>query len=173
MSAQTRYGFSTPIGAAGGIVDLAPYAIDTFLNEENTGVMKFGIGVVCGTKKGVNVKKPVAASTAADFVGIAVNNRTTEYDMEGTVHIRKDKAMGVMAYGRVYGRVKTGVAPAFGDAVYMVVSGNEAGYFSNSADDGIAIKARFMGAVDSSNKVAEIELFNQAQEVPAPESKVE
>ena len=34
MSAQNKYGFSTPIGAAGGIVDLAPYAIDTFLNEE-------------------------------------------------------------------------------------------------------------------------------------------
>ena len=33
MSAQTRYGYATPIGAAGGIVDLAPYAVDTFLRR--------------------------------------------------------------------------------------------------------------------------------------------
>lgn len=25
MSAQTKYGYSTPIGAAGGIVDVAPH----------------------------------------------------------------------------------------------------------------------------------------------------
>ena len=30
MSAQTKYGYSTPIGAAGGIVDVAPHQIDTF-----------------------------------------------------------------------------------------------------------------------------------------------
>ncbi|MGN9096384.1 hypothetical protein [Flintibacter porci] len=42
MSAQTRYGYATPIGAPGGIVDLAPYAIDTFLNDEENGVLKFG-----------------------------------------------------------------------------------------------------------------------------------
>ena len=45
MSAQTRYGYSTPIGAAGGIVDLAPHAIDTFLNEEESGVLRFGVQV--------------------------------------------------------------------------------------------------------------------------------
>ena len=45
MSAQTRYGYSTPIGSAGGIVDLAPYAVDTFLNEEETGTLKFGMGL--------------------------------------------------------------------------------------------------------------------------------
>mgnify|MGYP000850572179 CR=1 FL=1 len=42
MSAQTKYGYSTPIGAAGGIVDVAPHQIDTFLNEEENGVLKFG-----------------------------------------------------------------------------------------------------------------------------------
>jgi len=51
MSAQTRYGYSSPIGAAGGIVDLAPYAIDAFLNEEDTGKMQFGMGVVTGSRR--------------------------------------------------------------------------------------------------------------------------
>ena len=45
MSAQTRYGYSTPKGHAGGIYDLAPYAVDSFINEAETGVLKFGMGV--------------------------------------------------------------------------------------------------------------------------------
>ena len=58
MSAQTRYGFATPIGAPGGIVDLSPHVIDTFLNEEASGVLKFGLGVVQGSKPGVNIARP-------------------------------------------------------------------------------------------------------------------
>ena len=87
MSAQNRYGYSTPIGSAGGIVDLAPYAIDTFLNEEENGVMKFGLGVVKGSNPGVNIALPTEAATAGDFEGITTNNRTTEYDMDGNLAI--------------------------------------------------------------------------------------
>lgn len=164
MSAQTRYGYSTPIGAAGGIVDLAPYAIDTFLNEEEAGVMKFGIGVVNGTKPGVNIKKPAEGATAANFAGITVNNRTTEYDVEGKIHVRNGASVGVMKYGRIYGRVAEGITTAYGEAAYLIVSGDEAGFFTNVAgENAVAIKGRFMGAVDNTAKVAEIELFNQAQ----------
>lgn len=161
MSAQTRYGFSPAIGAAGGIVDLAPYAIDTFLNEEEDGKMKFGIGVVSGSKPGVNIKVPADGAKAENFEGITTNNRTTEYDLGGKIYIRKGKGMGVMKYGRIYGRVAQGVEPKYGDKVYLVTTGDDAGFFSNK--DGVEIKARFMGAVDSSTQVAEIELFNEAQ----------
>lgn len=84
MSAQTKYGYSTPIGAAGGIVDVAPHQIDTFLNEEENGVLKFGAGVVQGSKPGVNIALPKKAATAAKFEGITTNNRTTEYDLEAS-----------------------------------------------------------------------------------------
>lgn len=169
MSVQTTYKFSSPVGSPGGIVDLAPHAIDSFLNAENTGVMKFGVGVVRGTKAGIEVKLPVAASTAAVFEGVVVNNRTTEYDLEGVTHLRKGKALGVMRYGRIYVRVATGATPAYGDQVYMIPGGTEAGYFTDDADNGetggskvdyIAIKARFLGGIDSASGVAEIELFN-------------
>lgn len=164
MSAQTRYGFSTPMGAAGGIVDLAPYAIDTFLNEEDNGKMQFGMGVIQGTTPGSHVKKPVAGTTAAKFEGITTNNRTTEYDMEGKLAVRKGAAMGVMRYGRIYGRVAKDVKPAYGEAVYLVISGDEAGYFTNVAgESAIAVKARFLSGVDSTAQIAMIELFNQAQ----------
>lgn len=115
MSAQTKYGYSTPIGAAGGIVDVAPHQIDTFLNEEENGVLKFGAGVVQGSKPGVNIALPKKAATAAKFEGITTNNRTTEYDLEGKLAVRKGAAVGVMRYGKIYGRVAEGVEPAYGD----------------------------------------------------------
>jgi hypothetical protein len=166
MSAQTRYGYTPTSGAAGGIVDLAPYAIDTFLNEEDTGVLKFGIGVVKGSNPGTNVAIPASGAKATDFEGITVNNRTTEFDLEGAVSVRHGSAVGVMRYGRVYGRVAENVEPAYGDSVYMIVDGDEVGCFTNAENSGttISIKtARFLSGVDKTAQVAVIELFNQAQ----------
>ena len=163
MSAQTTYKFATKVNVAGGIADIAPYAIDSFQNEEENGVMQFGIGVVHGSKEGVFVKKPASGATAAKFVGITTNNRTTELDLDGNSRIVKGAAVGVMAYGRIYAKVKTGKTPKFGDKVYMVVSGDETGYFSNASGDGVAVAGRFMGGVDGTNMIAEIELFNAPQ----------
>ena len=182
MSAQIRYGYPMPIGAAGGIVDTAPYSIVSRVNEETTGSMKYGIGVVQGSKPGSNVAIPTQDATAAQFEGISVNNHHTERDLEGELSIRKGATVGVMTYGKVYARVAEDVEPAYGDPVYLIVSGDEAGYFTNvaasagegstgddSVDEGsasvstIAIKARFLGTFDGTNKVAPIELFNQAQ----------
>ena len=168
MSAQTKYGFSTPIGSAGGIVDLSSYAIDSFLNDEKTGVLKFGIGVVRGSKPGVNIALPKTGATAATFEGITTNNRTTEYDLEGKSSIRSGAAVGVMRYGRIYARVVDGVTVAYGDTLNLVTEGDNAGLFTNatSVDSGsktIAVKGRFMGAADPSTKVAPVELFNEAQ----------
>nr|DAG11244.1 MAG TPA: hypothetical protein [Caudoviricetes sp.] len=168
MSAQTKYGFSTPIGSAGGIVDLAPYAIDSFLNDEANGVMKHGVGVVQGSKPGVNIALPKTGATAAKFEGITTNNRTTEYDIDGKLAIRHGASVGVMRYGRIYARVVDDAAVAYGDPVYLVIEGDNAGLFTKteSATSGsatIAVKGRFLGAADLSTKVAVVELFDQAQ----------
>lgn len=161
---QTRYGYNTPLGAAGGIVDLAPYAIDTFLNEEENGVLKFGMGVVAGSKPGTNIAVPETGAKATDFEGVATNNRTTEYNVDGSLTVNKGASVGVMKYGRIYVRVATGATPAYGDALYLVISGDEAGYFTNEAgDSAVAVKGRFLGGVDSASGVASVELFNQAQ----------
>lgn len=161
MSAQTRYGYATPIGAPGGIVDLAPYAIDTFLNDEENGVLKFGMGVVQGSKPGVNIALPAAGATADKFEGIATNNRTTEYDMDGRVFVRKGVGVGVMRYGRIYVRVKEGDAPEYGDALLLIVNGDDAGCFTSTEDSGntIAVNGRFLGGVD--NGVAPVELMRE------------
>ena len=164
MSAQTRYGFSAIAGAAGGIVDLAPYAIDSFINSEESGVMKFGIGVVQGSNPGHNVAIPAEGATAAKFEGITVNNRTTEFDVEGKMNVRGGAAIGVMRYGRIYARVVEDVEPAYGDALHLVISGDNAGCFTNaSGADTIAVKGRFMGGKCAGTNIAQVELFNQAR----------
>lgn len=173
MSAQNRYGYKTPIGAAGGIVDIAPYAIDTFLNAEETGKMKFGMGVVQGNNPGKNIKIPATGSTVAKFDGITVNNRTTEYDVEGNLTLRKGSSVGVMRYGRIYARVAEDVEPSYGDSVWLITSGDEAGYFTNAnaptpaegqsaAYTALKIKGRFLGSVDTGAQIAIVELFNEA-----------
>lgn len=161
MSAQTVYSFSTPIGQAGGIYDLAPYAVDAFCNEANDGVVKFGMGVVRGTNAGKGVKAPASGATAATFEGIVTNRRTTENALTGGPELKKGCTVGVMRYGRIYGLLAANEAPAYGDAVYLVVSGNDAGCFSKTSTNNVAIKGRFLSA--ASDGIALIELFNQAQ----------
>ena len=164
MSAQNKYGYRTPLGTAGGIADLAPYAVDTFINEEESGAMKFGAGVVRGSTPGKNIALPSADSEPADFEGIAVNSRTAEYDTDGRLRILKGASIGVMRYGRIYGLVAAGAEPEYGEPAYLITDGDEAGYFTSNEADGIAVKARFLGRTDSSANIAVIELFSQSQE---------
>lgn len=82
--------------------------------------------------------------------------------------VRKGAAVGVMRYGKIYGRVAEGVEPAYGDSVYLITEGEEAGCFTNAASQTegsttIAVKGRFVGGVDTNAQIAPIELFNQAQ----------
>ena len=162
MSAQTSYKYDTITAFPGQIVDLAPYAIDTFLNEENDGAMSFGIAVIKGTKAGEQIKLPAAGSGAGDIEGVTINNLTTERDLSGNVFIRKAAAIGVMRYGRVYVKVATGVSPAYGDAAYVIKGTDEAGYFTNSSSSTIAIKGRFLSGKDAVSGAAMVELFNEA-----------
>lgn len=165
--AQLSYKYDTLYGAPGGIVDLAPYEIDTFDNTENDGVLKFGMAVVSGTTAGKDCKLPATNSTAATFLGVTTNNRTTELGLDGNLYVRKGAAVGVMRYGRIYVRIDSGLTIAYGDTVYMCLGSTKLGLFTNVSTNNAEIKGRFLNFVDATNEVAEIELFNQAQEVPA------
>ena len=161
MSAQMNYSFSTPIGQAGGIYDLAPYAVESFRNEAANGVMKFGMGVVRGTNTGVDVNLPAAGATAAAFEGVVTNRRTSENALLGGVELRNGITLGVMRWGRIYGLLATGVDPAYGDKAYLVVSGADAGCFTNVATGALDVKAEFRGK--ASDGIALVEIFNDAR----------
>ena len=154
MAAQTRYNYFTHKGMAGGIVDLAPIAVDSFINESENGVLGFGMGVVDGTVPGKFVKAP--ESTSDKFEGIVTNRLTTERDLEGALSLRKQATVGVMKYGRIYVQLVHEAAPTYGAAVHMVCTGDDAGKFTTTG--GMAINARFMGT--NENDIAEIELLS-------------
>ena len=161
MSAQNSYGYATPCGVAGGIYDLSPYAIDARLNgEEKAGVLKLGMGVIQGETPGNNIVVPDSTATADKFEGIVVNGNTVEQDMDGNAVLKPKTTVGVMRYGKVWGRVTSTAVPVYGANVYLTVEGEEAGCFTEAADGAIAINARFIGSKGCGN-IAPIELFNQ------------
>ena len=159
---QTTYSFNTPIGQPGGLYDLSPYELDAFINESADGVVKFGMGVVkSATDAGTAVKLPATGATAASFEGIVNNRRTTENAIDGGPVIKNKATVGVLRYGRIYALLAEGANPAYGGTPYLVITGDDAGCFTDSSTGTVAVKGRFLtGAIDG---VAVVELFNQAQ----------
>lgn len=64
MGVQKTYGYATSKGVAGGIYDMFHYPVDSRFNEEATGKLHFGVGVVTGKVPGSGVALPTSASTA-------------------------------------------------------------------------------------------------------------
>lgn len=52
MGVQKTYGYATSKGVAGGIYDMFHYPVDSRFNEEATGKLHFGVGVVTGKVPG-------------------------------------------------------------------------------------------------------------------------
>lgn len=172
--AQTSYGFATPKGIAGGLYDISPYAIDSRLNEELTGVLKYGVGVVKGSNPGTNVALPNQTSQEEDFEGITLNGFTTQHDLAGNVNIINNQTVGVLRYGRCWACVAEGVTPKYGDGLFMIPDGPEAGYFTNVIGDispCLPINGRFIGPV--SDGIAPVELFNSQSRIVLLEEPVE
>ncbi len=131
--AQTSYSFKTAKGIAGGIYDLSVHTIATRRNEEETGKMTFGVGVVKGTTAGQQVKLPASGAQAADFDGIVINGGTTEENMAGEINVLKDVALGVMKLGHVWVKLSDEAVPAYGAKAYLVPDGKQAGFFTDKS----------------------------------------
>ncbi len=125
--------------------------------------MKHGAAVICGETPGKTVCLPTDGATATKYEGIVVNNLTTEHDLDGEMRILNANRVGVMRWGRIWGRLGAEVEPAYGDPVYVIAGGEEAGLLTNDSSAGFAIKARFLGGADTYSQIAPVELFNEAQ----------
>lgn len=116
MSVWTEYSQQTPKGAAGSLYDLTSHVVDSFMNEENDGVMGYGVGVVVGTTPGTSCKLPATGATADKFLGIVMNGGTNEMNMNGVVNIPKGYHLSVMRQGRVWAKLADEQTPAYGGA---------------------------------------------------------
>ena len=160
MAAQTTYNFGMQWGPAGGIFDLAPHEVQTFMAGAD--FTQYGLGVFTEDGKTVVVKDDVTGQSPI-FVGITVNNFTREHGLYGagdTLLIQQKSAMGVMTYGNIWGLLAAGAAPAYGKAVYVT----DAGTFTDASTDNTPINAKFL--TGAKNGVAVIEL-QQANVVDA------
>lgn len=160
MSVWTEYTQQTPKGTAGSLFDLTVHTVDSFRNSEDDGVLQPGMGVVNGENPGSDIAIPAAGKTADDFVGIAMFGGTNELDMKNKLVIPENYQVSVMRHGRAWVMLSADAQPIFGGAVYLIVSGAEAGRFtSGEADDGstVAINARFLTEKDGN--LAAVELF--------------
>ena len=162
MAVQTSYSYSTSRGIPGGIYDLSPRAVNSRMAEEK---MTFGIGVVQGSIPGSNIAVPTSAAAPADFDGISVNGGTQELDLEGKAVVQAGTTVSVMRYGRVWVRIEADAEIAYGDDLYLITDGDNAGRFTNktSGETKIAVAGRFMGA-SGTDGIAPAELYN----APAP-----
>lgn len=149
MAVQTNYGLNSAKGIAGGLYDLSAHEVATRQAEGKN--LSFGIGVVLGTNKGIDVAIPASAVSSNDFEGVIVHNSVmAEMDMNGKVVIPNKATVGCLHYGRIW--VKTGAKakPAYKDKVYLITAGDEAGMFTTADDTAtkVEVDAIFLGEVD-------------------------
>ena len=131
MAAQLNYNYGTPKGVPGGKFDIAFDEVVTRKNENEDGVMKYGLAVAVGTDVGNGIKVPVTGTTAAQIEGITIALPNTEQDMAGKVVVKKNASLSVMKKGNIWGRLATGASPT-----YVIPEGDEAGTFTHAADNG-------------------------------------
>ena len=143
MAAQKNYTYSTPMGVPGGKVDIAFDVVKTRMNEAEDGVLKFGMAAAVGTTPGTTVTVPSADTTAEKIEGVVICHPNTEQDMKGTVVVKKNVSVGVMSKGHIWARTATDVTPEYGETAYVVISGDDAGSFTNVADGALDIGAKF------------------------------
>jgi hypothetical protein len=147
--AQTSYSYKMQAAVPGGLRDTAPHEIVARANgETKSGAVKFGMGVVQGANPGEDVKLPTTASAMEAFEGV-VTSDIKQMDTSGNVQIAPTDTLGVLKWGRVWIRIADGLTIAYGEPVYLIRTGDDAGLFSNSATGAIPVNAKFIGAADS------------------------
>lgn len=143
MAAQLNYNYSTPKGVPGGKFDLAFDEVVTRKNENEDGIMKYGLAVAIGTDAGHGIKVPVAGTTADKIEGVTVALPNTEHDTNGKVIVKKNSSLSIMKKGNIWGRLATGATPTYGAKAYVVVTGNDAGMFTHDKGTNVDIGATF------------------------------
>lgn len=158
MAAQTSYGFGFPKGVAGGLFDLSAHEVST--RQALGAGVTFGVGVVVGTNKGVDVSVPKSTSTANDFEGVVVHNSVmVEKDMDNKVAIDSGKTVGCLHYGKIWVKTGSKAAPAYKEKVFLITDGEEAGLFTTTADTAtkVELNAYYLGETDKG--IANAEFF--------------
>lgn len=149
MAVQTSYNFGFSKGVVGGLYDLSEHEVATRQAEGST---SFGIGVVVGTNRGIDVTAPTAESTSADFEGVIVHNSVmAEMDMDNRLEIGDKRTVGCLQRGKIWVKTGSKAVPTYKGKVFLITDGDEAGLFTSSDDTAtkIELNACFLGVTDN------------------------
>ena len=147
--AQLTYSYATPQAVAGGIADISDYVINSRINSETDGVLKFGMGVTVGSTPGTNVALPSASTDA--FEGVVTNGFTTEHNLTGTVALGNKATVGCMTKGKIWAMVAPSESIAYNNVAYCYYSGSYKGCFGATSTYGLPV-GTFKGAFATASK---------------------
>lgn len=135
MSVQTTYSTKHGAAYAGLLADQQLSNTVSKLNKSTTVTIPFGYGVVTDGDDGA--KLPVAASTAAQFIGVARYELNRAYTDGQTLGAVPQKDFSVVTRGVIWVTAAANVSKD--DSVYVIVgdgTGTNQGKFSNAAGTG-------------------------------------
>lgn len=145
MAVQMNY--SEPSrGMPGGLYDRAEYEAVTRRNSAEDNALCFGYGVVQGAEPGNDIALPATGATADKFEGVVMYSANVEMDDDGAVVLRKNQIVDVCQSGKLWVQLVDSVEPAYGQPVYLVTTGADAGKFTPTKGTNLEVKARFIGA---------------------------
>lgn len=148
MAVQMNYGEPSR-GIPGLLYDRANYEAVTRRNGADDGKMFFGLGVVQGAEPGKDITLPATGATVDKFEGVVMYSANTEMDDGGAVLLHKGQILDVCQSGKLWVQLVDSVEPAYGQPVYLVIAGDDAGKFTPTKDTNLAVKARFIGAAQN------------------------
>ena len=99
-----------------------------------------------GTEPGKDIALPATDATADKFEGVVMYSANVEMDDDGAVLLRKNQIVDVCQSGKLWVQLVDSVEPAYGQPVYLVTTGTDAGKFTPTKGTNLAVKARFIGA---------------------------
>ena len=148
MAVQMNYGEPSR-GIPGLLYDRANYEAVTRRNGADDGKMFFGLGVVQGAEPGKDITLPATGATVDKFEGVVMYSANTEMDDGGAVLLHKGQILDVCQAGKLWVQLVDSVEPAYGQPVYLVIAGDDAGKFTPTKGTSLPVKARFIGAAQN------------------------
>ena len=159
MAIQNDVRQSLPRGPLGTKVDASLDGIDSRALEGSYDSV-FGKAVIRGSIPGRTVVLPNAMFSRDVFEGVAMSNFLMEIWTDGSIDIPEGSSIGVMRWGRVWVHTAPDAAPGYGDAAYVIPSGENAGMFTTEAAGNVKISGCFIGG-KTDGDAAPLELFRQ------------
>lgn len=157
---NTNYSYVNSPAFAGMIADQAPRHVVARVLDEDA---QFGVAAIIGGTPGKTVKKPASSATAAQIEGVILNHGTIEQKHpSGDIVVEKGTTCSIMAYGTVWVRVEKDIEPDYGDPCKVLITGDEAGYFTTAETSGTAVDVAGMFLGEVSDGIAKVKLYDSA-----------